>query len=81
MRLGNLVEGNEAETKALITVCLVKIVKSRRVAHILCFATFVQRLSTRMFSDKEKQLIECKEQWRPTRKMLNLIPHTHYTVG
>ena len=47
MRLGNLVEGNEAETKALITVCLVKIVKSRRVAHILCFATFVQRLSTR----------------------------------
>ncbi len=29
----------------------------------------------------EKQLIECQEQWRRTRKMLYLIPHAHYTLG
>jgi hypothetical protein len=40
MRSGNLVEGDEAETKALITVCLVKIVKSRRFGSYFVLRNF-----------------------------------------
>jgi hypothetical protein len=72
MRSGNLVEGDEAETKALITVCLVKIVKSRRFAHILCFATFVQRLSTRchlsVAESPERKLGNHNSRHRPRAK-------------